>query len=80
MQLLPTVSFLSIHKHHTTFKVQKINNVKLKITLLCEYKSGITIVDIRLRPRFPRNRSVEYREEKCADTIGTVLVHWAGHF
>ena len=20
------------------------------------------------------------RERKCADTIGTVLVHWAGHF
>ena len=21
-----------------------------------------------------------YRERKCADTIGTVLVRWAGHF
>ena len=21
-----------------------------------------------------------YRERKCADTIGTVLVPWAGHF
>jgi len=24
--------------------------------------------------------SFAYRERKCADTIGTVLVPWAGHF
>jgi len=24
--------------------------------------------------------AVTYRERKCADTIGTVLVPWAGHF
>jgi len=27
-----------------------------------------------------RRSCASYRERKCADTLGTVLVHWAGHF
>jgi len=27
-----------------------------------------------------RARTTSYRERKCADTVGTVLVPWAGHF
>ena len=27
-----------------------------------------------------RHDTMRYRERKCADTIGTVLVPWAGHF
>jgi len=61
-----------------TFGPCRPRGQKIVLSLGLKGSASFNVAEINfLQLQLQENR---HRERKCADTIGTVPVHWAGHF